>query len=137
MRDFVRKLIQFRKEHAYALSPDEYGKGAPHSWKSPANTDAVNWGGKGLMIHYHDKTKGPELAILINMEGGETDFTLPTGRAWKRLFDTQQYFDLPTTLTTLGLDKRTSANITLETPVAITDAKYKVPTRSIVVLEAK
>ena len=50
--------------------------------------------------------------------------------------DTQQYFDLPATLTMGGLDLRTSANITLASPMTIPDAKYKVPTRSIVILEA-
>ena len=33
MHDFVRAAIKFRKDHAYALAPDEYGKGAPFSWK--------------------------------------------------------------------------------------------------------
>jgi glycogen operon protein len=89
------------------------------------------------MIHYYDPTRGPELAILINMEGGNVDFTLPTGRSWKRLLDTQQYFDLASTLTTGGLDPRTSANITLDAPVAIPGATYGVTSRSIVVLEAK
>ncbi len=136
MHDFVRKVIRFRKEHAYAFSPDEYGKGAPMSFKSATNGDP-NWGGKSLMLHYFDKTKGPELVVLINMEGGPVDFTLPTGRSWTRLLDTQQYFDLPTTLADAGLDQRLSANITLDAPMPITTATYGVPTRSIVVLEAK
>ena len=137
MHDYVRQVIQFRKDHAYAFAPSEYGKAAPFSWKSPANSDTVNWGGKALMLHYYDKAQGPELAILINMEGGNVDFTLPAGLTWKRLLDTQQYFDLPQTLSDAGLDKRKSANITLAAPMAITTATYGVPTRSIVVLEAQ
>ena len=47
------------------------------------------------MIHYYDPTKGPELAILINGEASDVTFTLPQGRSWKRVIDTQSYFDLP------------------------------------------
>ena len=137
MRDFVRQLTRFRKEHGYALAPAAYGAGAPFAWKSPANTDQVDWGGKAVMMHYHDKTKGPELAILINMETGPVDFTLPAGRTWKRLLDTQEYFDLPATLQAQGKDARASNNISLDAPEPISGATYGVPTRSIVVLESK
>ena len=137
MHDFVRRVTRFRKEHAYAFSPAEWGKGAPFSWKSPANNDQVNWGGKALMLHYYDATKGPELAVLINMETGNVDFNLPAGRTWKRLLDTQQYFDLPATLTQLGKDAVSSANIQLDAPEPIPGAVYGVSSRSIVVLEAR
>ena len=136
MHDFVRQVIRFRKAHAYAFAPAEYGQAAPLAWKSAANADP-NWSGKSLMIHFYDKTRGPELAILINMETASVDFTLPTGRSWMRLVDTQQYFDLPATLSDKGLDPRTSANITLDAPTAISTAIYGVPSRSIVILEAK
>jgi glycogen operon protein len=136
MHDFVRQVIRFRKDHGYAFAPADYGAAAPFSWKSAGNAEPV-WGGKSLMIHYYDKSRGPELAILINMENGNVDFTLPTGRAWTRLLDTQQYFDLPQTLSDQGLDVRTSANITLDSPMAIPGATYGVPSRSIVVLESK
>ena len=70
MHDFVRKVIQLRKDHAYAFAPDDYGTGAPFAWKTPANQDAndATWNGKSMMIHYYDPSKGPELLVLINME---------------------------------------------------------------------
>ena len=60
------------------LSPAEYGAGALPKWKSPANTDTVNWSGKALMVHYDDTSKGPPLLLLINMETTDVDFTLPS-----------------------------------------------------------
>jgi isoamylase len=137
MHDFVRQLTRFRKEHGYALAPEDWGKGAPFAWKSPLNDDNVNWNGKSLMLHYYDKTKGPELAILINLEQGQVDFTLPQGRTWKRLLDTQQYFDLPATLTAQGKPARQSANIELDAPTPVPGATYGVPPRSIVILESR
>ncbi len=136
MRDFVSKIIAFRKAHAYAFAPADYGQNAPFSWKSAQNTDQPNWGGKSLMLHYYDKTRGPELLIMINGETGNTDFTLPTGRMWRRVVDTQQYFDLPDTLTMQGKPARTSNNIWPENAELITGATYGVPQRSIVILEA-
>ncbi|MFL5321224.1 MAG: glycogen debranching protein [Myxococcaceae bacterium] len=157
MHDFVRGLIQFRKSHSYALEPMEYGKGAAFSWKSPQNTDQVNWDGKSIMIHYYDKTKGPELAILVNMEETDVPFTLPAGRTWKRVIDTQAYFDrnIPAGLTDCEkqylarhkdiltghleknptLDKTVSYNLESNDPVP--NAPYGLPPRTIVVLEAK
>ena len=89
------------------------------------------------MLHYYDKTRGPELLIMINGETGNTDFTLPTGRTWQRLVDTQQYFDVPETLQQLGKPTRTSSNISLEAPETISGATYGVPQRSIVILQAQ
>ncbi|MFZ5470577.1 MAG: glycogen debranching protein [Myxococcota bacterium] len=137
MHDFVRQVIRFRKEHAYALAPAEYGKGAPFAWKSPQNTDQVNWGGKAVMIHYHDSTQGPELAILINMETFSVDFQLPQSRPWKRLLDTQQYFDTPAAITSAGGNPRKTGNAWLDDPTPIPGTVYGVPSRSIVVLEAR
>ena len=137
MHDFISQLTRFRKEHLYALAPTDWGKGAPFAWKSPANDDNVNWNGKALMIHYYDATRGPELAILINMEQGNVDFTLPQGRSWRRLLDTQSYFDLPSTLTTLNRPQRKSSNIELDAPTPIPGAIYGVPGRSIALLESR
>ena len=36
MHDFVKQVIRFRKEHAYAFAPADYGSAAPFSWKSAA-----------------------------------------------------------------------------------------------------
>ncbi len=139
MRDFVRDVIRFRKDHAYALAPKEYGGGAPFAWKSPANVDmaGTDWSGKRLMIHYYDPTRGPELAILINMDRTAADFTLPTGKTWRRLVDTQSYFDDPAYLEAEGLDLRASANVTLEAPEVVPGAVYGVQGSSMVILEAE
>jgi isoamylase len=139
MFDFVKGIIRFRKEHAYAFAPSEYageGAAAPFSWKSPGNTEPPNWSSKQLMIHYYDKTKGPELAILFNGESFDVPFTLPAGRTWTRVVDTQAYWDEQATLTTQMLPARKSNNIWLSAPVQVTGA-YTLKPRTVVILEAK
>jgi glycogen operon protein len=139
MFDFVKSIIRFRKEHAYAFAPTEYsgeGAAAPFSWKSPGNTEPPNWGSKQLMIHYYDKTKGPELALLFNGESFDVPFTLPAGRSWTRVVDTQVYWDEQATLTTQMLPARKSNNIWLSAPVQVTGA-YTLKPRTVVILEAK
>jgi glycogen operon protein len=136
MFDFVKQAIAFRKSHQYAFAPMDYGSSAPFSWKSAQNTDKTNWGDKQLMMHFYDRTKGPELAILINGEGGDVTFTLPSGRTWKRVLDTQSYFDLAETLVSSNKPQRQSANITLTNGETIGTADYTLKARTIVVLEA-
>ncbi len=139
MFDFVKGIIRFRKEHAYAFAPSEYagdGAAAPFSWKSPGNTEPPNWSSKQLMIHYYDKTKGPELAILFNGESFDVPFTLPAGRTWTRVVDTQAYWDEQTTLSTQMLPVRKSNNIWLSAPVQVTGA-YTLKPRTVVILKAK
>ncbi len=137
MFDFVKQMIRFRKEHLYAFAPLEYGAAAPFAWKSAQNTDKTNWGDKQLMMHFYDPTRGPELAILINGEGGDVTFTLPQGRAWKRVVDTQSYWDLPATLVQLNKPQRQTSNVTLDAPEAVTTADFTVKPRSVVILEAR
>ena len=134
MHDFVRQLTRFRKSHEYALAPLNYGGGAAFTWKSPANTTAVNWSGRALMIDYEDPAKGKPLLILINMERAATDFTLPAG-TWKRLIDTQNYFDDPDVIASQTLDPMTSHNATIDAPVLVMTPDYNVPGSAIVVLE--
>jgi glycogen operon protein len=137
MHDFVRGIIRFRKAHQYAFSPLEYGTAAPFAWKSAQNTEQVNWGGKHVMMHFYDPSKGPELAILLNGEAGDVTFTLPQGRAWKRVVDTQSYWDLPETLVQLNKPQRQSGNLWLDAPEPVTTADFTVKPRSIVILEAR
>jgi isoamylase len=136
MHDFVRQVVKLRNTHRYAFAPDDYGAGAPFAWKSEANTDAVNWNSRHVMLHYYDKTRGPQLVVLINLERGTTSFTLPTGATWKRVIDTQGYFDSPDYLQGANLDFRKTANASLDAPVVVTGPKYDVPGSSMVVLEA-
>jgi len=134
MKDFVRQVIQLRKDHAYAFAADDYGSN-PVDWRSPSY-GMPDWGGKQLAINYLDKSKGPELSILINMGQGATDFMLPPGRTWRRLVDTQAYFDTAQYLNAEKLPLRSSANATLTKGTVIPGSTYGVAARSIVVLQA-
>jgi glycogen operon protein len=138
MHDFVRQAIRFRKDNAHAFAPADYEEGAPFSWKTAANQDMGpdDWGTRHLMIHYYDASAGPQLAILINMETVDVDFTLPEGQTWQRLIDTQAYFDSEAHLETVQ-DKRISANITLDKPTDVPETNYVVKPRSMVVLKAR
>ena len=89
------------------------------------------------MMHYYDVERGPELLVLINMERGDVSFTLPEGRTWKRLLDTQAYFDKVDFLGANADDLRRSYNITLDEPEVITSADYGVTGSSIVILKAE
>jgi glycogen operon protein len=150
MHDFVRNLTRLRRERSYALAPSEYGAGMPFAWKNAGNGDMQpdQWGQqRHVGIHYYagagyeDK---PELLILINMERGQVDFTLPEGRAWARLVDTQSWFDRPGTLTDPvegwfaehpTADPYFSQNIWLDSPELIEGSTYMVPANTIVILE--
>jgi isoamylase len=137
MHDFVRQLMKFRRTHSYAFAPTDYGLSAPFSWKSENNDANVNWSGKHLMMHYYDATKGPELAILINGERTGVNFTLPTGRSWHRIIDTQNYYDTPGYLKENNKDFTQSWNIDSQGATVITGGQYGVSASSIVVLEAR
>jgi hypothetical protein len=90
------------------------------------------------MQHYYDKSRGPELVVLINMDRGTTEFQLPAGRSWQRLIDTQAWFDGDEYLASKpDLDKRASHNASVDAPVPVAGATYGVSGSSIVVLEAK
>lgn len=133
MFDFVKKLIQFRKDHAYALAPSAYGSGAPFAWKNANNTDLSDWNVRHLAMHYYDTTVGPEIEVLINMEGNSVEFQLPDGAPWMREIDSQSWFDDEMYLGMSG-EPRTSHNIDAANPVEITEATYTVSARTIVVL---
>ena len=139
MHDFVRDIIAFRKAHTYALAPTEWGGGMPHSWRNATNTGDPNWGGKNLMIHYYDDGSWdePEIVIAINMETGNTvDFTLPEGRTWARVVDTQPYYDTDWFTDEPTADPYASGNIWLEDPLTLAGgATYGLPQRSIAIFE--
>ncbi|NVJ21436.1 MULTISPECIES: glycogen debranching protein [Myxococcus] len=137
MYEFVKAAIRLRKEHAYAFAPSDYEKGSPLVWKSAQNTEEVGWDTKQLMMHYPDTSYGPELVVLINMEPRAVEFTLPPGRQWKRLIDTQAYFDSPEYLSATGLESRVTGNSWLDAPSPVTGVTYGVPERTIVVLRAE
>ena len=148
MHDFVRDLASFRSSHLAALNPTTHDGGMPLSWKNPYNEDMsdTDWGGRSMAMHFYDDGTAdqPELYILINMDRDAVSYTLPTGRTWGRVLDTQSYFDTPGTSSESGgyfdefpdADQYASANITLENPEVVEDA-YTVAGTSIVVLEAQ
>ncbi len=136
MKDFVKQMIRFRKEHAYAFAPLEYGKGAHFAWRNAANSAEPDWESRNLMMHFDDPTAGPELIVCLNGEQSDVEFSLPHGRVWKRLVDTQSYWDLPETLHMLSKPTRLTSNATLETPEAVMTA-YTLKPRSMVIFEAR
>ena len=137
MMDFVAELIRFRKEHVYALSPAAHNEGMPFTWKNADNSGDPDWSGKHLMVHYYqdDAFTDAELALLINFEDYDVTYTLPGGRTWARVLDTQQYFDDEEWFAlNPGADTRASGNITRQDPEVVGET-YTVTGRSIVVLE--
>ncbi len=135
MHDFVRNLTRWRRAMRHAVMPSTYGGGAPFAWKSPQNTDQVNWAGKAVMMHYYDASNGPEFAILINMERAPTTFVLPEGRTWQRIVDTQAWFDEDTYLAEADRDRRSSYNIDLNATQTL-EATYDAAGSSIVIIQA-
>ncbi|MBL8949144.1 MAG: glycosyl hydrolase [Myxococcaceae bacterium] len=127
MFDFVSQLTKFRKDHADQLASTAYNS-VPVEWRSPTGGQP-DWPGRTLAISYPG-----QLAVLINMTGGNVNFTLPAGR-WRRLIDTQAYFDTAAYLNMNALPLRRSQNASLEAPVELPAAEYGVAARSIVVVE--
>ena len=79
---------------------------------------------------------------MINMDRGNQSFTLPEGRTWGRLLDTQSYFDTGDILdepagllATNEVDTALSYNITLDNPEIIEGSTYDLVGSSIVILE--
>ena len=116
----------------------------PFTWKDAGNEENPNWSGKHLMIHYYaeDGETDPELAILLNFESFEVPFTLPEGRDWARVVDTQAWFDSGDGNGEPGWfadnpteDTSRSANVSFKDPVLLDEPSYTVPARSIVILE--
>jgi isoamylase len=134
MHDFVTDMIQLRKDHGAALSPSAYGEGMPFSWLG-TDGGAASWDGQTLQIHYYDDGGDwpAELTILFNMSHDQVDFTLPTGRSWARVVDTQAYWDDAWLASNPDLDSRVSANIELASPELVGES-YGVPGKSIVIL---
>jgi glycogen operon protein len=137
MHDFVRKMIRFRRDNQHAFAPEDYGSGAPFSWKNAANTAEPDWGSRNLMLHYHDPAAGPELLIALNMQRDPVDFTLPEGRTWSRVVDTQAYFDDTTFLAENADDLRQSYNIDTAEPLLLTEPTYQAMGSSIVIFQAQ
>ena len=146
MHDFVRDLIAFRAERIDRLNPGEYGA-ANISWKNASNNEMSDeeWGqNRHIMLHHYGESETPELVTLFNFETGTVNFTLPEGREWVRVVDTQSWFDTPADdgesdgLFTEDptLDPYVSWNIQTEDPYPA-DSTYDVQPFSIVIMEAQ
>ena len=147
MYNFVQELIRFRSSQKERLNP------ASHSATPPAFKDANNgelsgeqWGSqRHMMLHHYAEADTGELVILINMEPGPVDFTLPTGRSWHRVVDTQAWFDQPTDSSEpdgfLSEDRTRdpyrSWNITVDDADLIESATYTASPFSMVILEER
>ena len=104
------------------------------------------WGSqRHLMIHHYSEASTGEIVILINMENYTIDFTLPEGRNWSRVVDTQAWFDQPTDASEPNgylsedptRDPYRSWNIELNDPPAVTDSRYGAQPFSMVILEER
>jgi glycogen operon protein len=136
MHDFVKQMIRFRKEHAYAFAPSTYGE-AIFKWKGQNNTTDADWNSKKMMLHYDAPARGPELLVIFNGEASDAEFTLPPGGGWKRVIDTQSYWDQPDTLILQSKPGRRSNNVWLDAPELVSTPTYVVKARSVVVLEKR
>jgi glycogen operon protein len=145
MFDFTRNMIRVRKENLHAFAPQTYDA-INITWRSASGDQNVNWDGKSLMVHYNDPAgpspvDGPELLVLINMERYPTEFSLPGGRSWYRLVDTQRWYDFDDPnngddfFDQTGADKRMSHNAWLDAPEDI-GGSYQVQDSSIVILRS-
>lgn len=133
MFDFVKKMIQLRKERP-ALSPSTYEAGAAaFSWIGP--NGSPDWNSQTVGMLYPDGGNGRRLAVLINMGSGDVTYALP-GSNWVRLVDTQSYFDTDSYLNAQKRSLDLSANAELDSPEAI-GSSYGVKSKSIAILEAR
>jgi glycogen operon protein len=141
MVDFVRQLIRVRKRFADVIAPAAYGVMTEASWRNADGSlkQGAAWNNRSIQVLY-PAGKAPQggshgaLALLINFEGTDVNFTLPAGAGWKRLADTQLYFDTPAWLTQQNQSLTSTANATLEQD-AVVGNSYLVKSRSMVVLE--
>jgi isoamylase len=141
MHDFVSKLIQFRKDHADALAPDDFDA-VNVDWRSPYDANAsgsADWASRSVIVLYEPQSGGKVVA-LVNMEDFDLEFGVPPG-SWALGVDTQWWYDAPgNSSETVGwfadhpdADPYESRNIDT-TPDNAVSGTYEVKSRSIVVL---
>jgi len=135
MKDFVAQLNHFRTANIGQVSAASFEDAAPIDYKSEKNDLNPNWDGRHMMLHYRDASHGAPLVVLFNLEAAKVTFTLPGGTTWRRVVDTQGYFDTQAYLTTASLPTRLSANASMDAPVVIAGTTYEVADHSIVILQ--
>ncbi len=135
MKDFVSHMTRFRHEHRYAFAPSQYGESAPFVWRNAAGNGDPDWNSRHLMQHYNDSSAGAEIVILLNMELGPVEFTMPAGRTWKRVVDTAEFFDTEAYLESIGRSITLSGNFDADGPAL--QSTYLVNPRSLVIAVAQ
>jgi len=144
MHDFVRKLIQLRKDYAAALAPDDFGDVAV-DWRSPydaSNSGTADWASRSVIVLYEPQ-QGNRVVALINMEDFDIDFGVPPGD-WFLSVDTQSWYDTPGNSNESGgwfedhpdADPYSSKNID-DDPSNEVSGTYNVKSRGIVLLVEK
>jgi len=140
MYDFVKKLIQLRKDNAWAFEADDWNMDNAAWLDNDGSTMAgEDWNGRHVGLVYSGE--GRDIAILINQESSAVTFNL--GGSWALAVDTQSYFDTPATPEEAGgggyfedypdATPSVSANIHLDDPTPV-GSSYTVVADSIVVL---
>lgn len=132
MNDFVSELIAWRMDHLDQVSPLGYGSSASFAWKNADNGDKQDWNNRHIAVHYYDD---PQTLILINMEDAEVTFTLPESVSWERVLDTQAWWDDGYLAENPELETTSTYNILRDAPLALDQAEYGVPAKTIVILE--
>ncbi len=145
MYSFVQDLIRFRARQKERLNPSRHDA-TPPAFKDATNAElsASQWGSqRHMMLHHYADAETGELAILINMETSPVTFTLPEGRNWHRILDTQAWFDQPTDGSEPdgylsedpARDPYLSWNIRLDDPPPVDGATYTAQPFTMVILE--
>jgi len=132
MHDYVRALTRVRKRFSYALAKTDYD--SPPTWLDASGGQNPNWGGRHIGLRY-DKSDGSDsLLMFINFEAAQVDFTLPSDHVWRRLLDTQRWFDEQPYFDQSGVDDSRSWNSTLDAPPLVPGTSYGLVPNSVVVL---
>jgi isoamylase len=114
MMSFVSEMTAIRRKHTAIFAPENWGEGRPFAWKNAGNEDLSDWSTKHLMQHYYTDESAPdsEVVVIWNFENSDIEFQLPRGRDWRRVVDTQAYFDSDEYLSEAGEEaQRKSGNI--------------------------
>jgi len=144
MHDFVRKLIQLRKDHGDALAPDDFSD-VEVDWRSPYEahgSGTADWTSRSVIVLYEPQ-QGKRVVALINMEDFDIEFGIPPGD-WVLAVDTQSWYDTPGNSNESGgwfddhpdADPYTSRNID-DDPSNDVSGTYEVKSRCIVLLVEK
>ena len=145
MHDFVRQLIQLRKNYSAALAPGDYDD-VNVDWRSPYDTHtagSADWSSRSVLVLFEPQ-QGQKVAALINMEEFDIDFGVPPG-SWAKVIDTQSWYDTPGSSAESGgwfdehpdVDPYSSRNIDLDADSEVDGATYEVKARTIVVFVEK